>query len=109
MLLNLLTGKENELTLKNECVVALASVAQLVGASFCNLRIAFDSWFDLPTGHGHVQPSLRICTIPSPGTFGRQLVNASLSHKCFSLSLPLSLKAMKKCPQVRVLKNECVE
>ena len=40
---------------------------------------------------------------PSPGTYRRQPINATLlhlyfspSHQCFCLSLPLSLKAMKK-------------
>ena len=33
--------------------------------------------------------------ILSHGAYGRQPIAASLSHQCFSLPLPLSLKAMK--------------
>ena len=34
--------------------------------------------------------------IPSLGTYQRQQINTSLLHQYFSLSLPLSLKAVKK-------------
>ena len=42
-------------------------------------------------------------SIPSPG---RQLIRAFLLHSCFSFSLPLSLKAMKTCPQVSIKKKK---
>ena len=35
-------------------------------------------------------------TDPSLGTYQRQQINTSLLHQYFSLSLPLSLKAVKK-------------
>ena len=49
---------------------------------------------------------MEVPMIPSPGAYWRLPINASLLHQRFSLSLPLSLKAMKKkCPQVRVKKK----
>ncbi|KAF6123369.1 C9orf72-SMCR8 complex subunit [Phyllostomus discolor] len=41
----------------------------------------------------------------SPGACERQLIDISLLHQCFSLSWPFSIKAMKKCPQVRIKKK----
>ena len=37
-----------------------------------------------------------VCKIPGLDTYGRQPIDASLLHRCFPLSLPLSLKAMEK-------------
>ena len=81
-------------------------MAQLVGALACNQRIA------------GLIPSQDACLgcrfilvwahIPGLGMYGRQPTDASLLHQCFSsslaLSLPLSLKTMKKCPRVRITK-----
>lgn len=39
------------------------------------------------------------------GTYGKRPINASLSHRCFPVSLPLSLKEMKKCPWTKIKKN----
>ena len=53
-------------------------------------------------------PSQGTCLGCGSGTRMRtregQPINASLLHQCSSLSLPLSLEAMKKCPQVRIKK-----
>ena len=46
---------------------------------------------------------------PGPGEYRRQLVNASVSHGCFSLSFPSSLSKKqwkKKSPLVRIKKKE---
>ena len=45
-------------------------------------------------------------TIPCLSVFGSQLIDASLSHQWFSLSLPLSPKAVIKCPWVTNKKVE---
>ena len=42
--------------------------------------------------------------IPSPSAYGRQPIDASLTSMI--LSLPLSLKAMKKPPWVRIKANK---
>ena len=58
---------------------ALASVAQLVEAPSYNPRV--------------------VGSTPTPGVYGKQPIDAFLSHREISLSLSLlSLKAMKKCP-----------
>ena len=82
---------------------ALASMAQLVGASSHNQKVAGS----IPSqgtylGCGLI-PSMHM--IAGPGVYGRQPIDATLSHKCFSISFPLSLKAMKICPQVRIKKS----
>ena len=89
-----------EIFIKNENM-ALASVAQLVGELSRNRQVVGS------ISHQGTYLGYRFipCTIPSPGTYGRQLVIASLSHQCFSLSFPLSLsKQWKKGPQVRIKK-----
>ena len=46
--------------------------------------------------------------IPGLGTYGRQLIGASLSNRCFYLSLLPSLKAvMKMCLWVRIIFKNC--
>ena len=47
-------------------------------------------------------PGLGLCDLHPVGVHVGGNQNASLSHGWFSVSLPLSLKAMKKCPQVRI-------
>ena len=56
------------------------------------------SWMEHPpiTERLQVRSPVRACMIPSPGTYGRQPANVSLSHWCFSLSPFFSLKAMEK-------------
>ena len=50
------------------------------------------SWVQCPVrAHAYVAG-----LIPGPGANGRLPIDASLLHWCFSPSLPLSLKAMKK-------------
>ena len=73
---------KNKSKTKNKNKITLAGVAWVVGASSCNRK-----------GAGSTS---------SLGAYGRQPIHASRLHSCFSLSLPLSLKAMKKCPQVRI-------
>ena len=41
-------------------------------------------------------------SVLGPGACGRQPLDISLPHQGFSLSLPFSIKAMKKCPPVRI-------
>ena len=73
-------------------IAALDSVAQLVGTSSCNWKLA------------HSVPWQGTCLgaylIPSQGTYKKQLTDVSLSHWCFSLCLclpfPLSWMKMKK-------------
>ena len=80
--------------------IPLASVAQLIGASSHKQKVAGS----IP-GQGTYlgcRFDSHVHTISSLGAYGRQPMDASLSHQCFSASLPLSLKVMKKCPQVRV-------
>ena len=43
-------------------------------------------------------------SIPGLGAHRGQPLDASPLHQCFSLSLPFSLKAMTKCPLVRIKK-----
>ena len=58
-------------------------------------------WWVSDSGLGHI-PRLwvlflvQVGTIPHPAKYRRQPIDASLLHQCFSLFLPLSLKAMKK-------------
>lgn len=56
-------------------------------------RCRFSSWL------GHI-PGLQGLS-PSSGVHERQ-PDASLSHPCFFLSFPLSVKSNEKCPQVRI-------
>ena len=53
---------------------ALVGVAQLAGASSVHQKVGG--------------------SIPSHKAYGRQPIDISLSHKCFSLFLPLSLKSI---------------
>ena len=62
--------------LMNKESLALARVAQLLGALSHNQKVAG--------------------LIPRLGTYGRQLIDASLWHQCFSLPLSLSLKSNEK-------------
>lgn len=51
----------------------------------------------------------KVCSFnPDQGTYGRQQMDVSLSHQCFSLSLllPLSLKSIKTCPRVSIKENK---
>ena len=59
-----------------KCKIVSPGGTQLFGAWSCNQKAAVP--------------------IPGPYSHRRQLIRASLSHQCFSLSFPLSLKAMKK-------------
>ena len=66
-------------------------------------------WVQLPVGeHAWVA-----CLIPSPGAvpclgvYKRQLIDASLSDRCFFLSLSLSIKTMKKRMSSGEDKNIC--
>ena len=73
---------------KVERTVGPGQVAQLVGA-----------WSRTYTRSFWVQSSVRahalvVGSIPSRGMYRRQLINVSLSHQCFSLPLPLSLKTI---------------
>ena len=73
---------------------ALASLAQLVGASFRTTKVCR---FDIQSGH---TPRLWV-SVPSWGTNEKQLIDVPLSHPCFSLSLslspcPLSLSPINK-------------
>ena len=82
-------------------------MAQLVGASSHNRKVVglisgqgadlgcrSDPW----SKSGHLLSLVQ-------ATYKRQPTDASVSHCCCSVSLPLSLKAMKKCPRVRIKKN----
>ena len=68
---------------------------------------------DLIPGHGHMQPPIWRYKIPCLGTDNWQMINTSLSHQHFFLSLPFSLLSLplslksngEKCPQVRIKKN----
>ena len=69
------------------------------------------SWLEYHPIHQKVAGS-----IPGSGMYGRQPVNVSLSHWCFSSSLSLSPalhkkkeKKRKKCPQVRIIKKKCIK
>ena len=73
---------------EREREAALAGVAQLVGA----LSYTQKGWgFDFPSGH---MPGLQVRS-HGGGTWRRQLIDVSLSHRCFylCLTLPLSLKS----------------
>ena len=82
-----------DFNLQNVASLTLANVAQLVGVLSSNKKAAGS----IPgqgtyLGAGSI-PSPGVYE-PGPGAYGRQPVNASLLHWCFSL--PLSLKAVKK-------------
>ena len=87
--------------------VALAGVGQLIGALFHRMK---GHWFDSWSG---CIPMLPVRSLLG-ARMRRQQIDVFLSHQCFSLSLsfsssslylPLSLKAIEKCPQMRILKN----
>ena len=71
------------------CKWALAGVAQLAEALSRNWKVA------------DAVPFCKGTESPGPGVDWRQPIHASLSHQCFSVPLPLSLKAMQICPRVK--------
>ena len=89
-------------------ILAVASVAQLVGALSQNGKVeglipsqgAFLGCEFNSRSRGWVQ------MISPPGTYGRQPISAFLSHIHVYFSFPSCLssflEAMKKCPQVRI-------
>ena len=82
----------------------LASMTQLVEAlSHKQKVVRFNSrWGHIPMLR--IQSPVWVHMIPSMGAYGREPIHVSVSHECFSLSLSpfLSLKAIKKCLQVRI-------
>ena len=76
--------------------LTLAGVTQLVGASSCRLK---GRGFDFPPVHG---PRLRVQSLAREPT-RRQSIDVSLSLPPPPPSSPLFLKAMKKCPWVRII------
>ena len=77
---------------------ALASVAQLVGASSCNQRAAGSipcqgTYLGLRFGPNPrcIQSRVQVCMVPGLATYGRQTTDASLAS--MFLSLPSSLKS----------------
>ena len=69
------------------CKTALTGVAQLVGHRPTKQKV---------TGSIPAQGTcLGVGLVPSQGTYERQPTVVSLSHLCFSPSLPLSLKINK--------------
>ena len=72
--------------------LALAGVAQLVGASSSNWRVVGL----IPSQGTSFDSPVQVCMIPAWGMYRRQPINVYFSHPCFSLPLPLSPKAMKK-------------
>ena len=73
---------------------ALAIVAQVVGASSHDLKgHEFDSW------SGHI-PRLQVRSLVGEPMEGDQ----SMFFCCIDVPPSLSLKTMKKCPQVRIKK-----
>ena len=57
-----------------------------------NLRQALSGWFRWSEHHLVHEKGEGL--IPGQGEYGRQLISVSLSHPCFSLSFPLSLKSI---------------
>ena len=85
--------------------LALAGMARLVGMLTHNRRLRVPLPVRAHTYVAGLVPSL-VCTVPGLSAYERQLINAFPSHRCFFLSLPLSLKAMRKCPQVRIMRKK---
>ena len=76
---------------------ALGRVAQLVGASSCTLTVCrFDSWSGTYLG----------CGLASQSGSLQEATNRCFSHTNVSLTPFLSLKAMKKCPWVKINNNK---
>ena len=95
-----------EISLLKNTNAALAGVCQLVGALSHELKVCR---FNPQPGHIPrlwVQPPGRLHTEGSGSMFlfHTGFIFLSLSPPS-SLPLPLSLKAMKKCPQVRIKKK----
>ena len=75
--------------IKNQKALAVVTGAAPVGWALC--REVKSRWFSFMSGH---MPGLQVQS-PSRGMYVRQQIDVSLSHQCFSPSLPNPLSKNK--------------